>query len=103
MALARIGDRAQDSPNGPADRDAAEVVPARLQEDQFMKRLIPFLTVLIVAAVLFAFASRTEQGATIRADVRKRVSKIRDDMQDMTSEVEDGVDDVAIDTETVIG
>ena len=54
-----------------------------------IKRLVPFLTVLIVATVLFAFASRTEQGASIRADVRKRVAKIREDIEEMTSDVED--------------
>jgi cell division protein FtsL len=59
-----------------------------------MKRLIPFLTVLIVATVLFAFASRTEQGASIRADVRKRVAQIRDDIQEMTSDVEDATVEV---------
>jgi len=59
-----------------------------------MKRLIPFLSVLIVAAVLFAFATRTDQGATIRADVRKRVAKVREGMQDLTSEVEVAADEV---------
>jgi sensor domain CHASE-containing protein len=62
-----------------------------------MKRLIPFLTVLIVATVLFAFASRTDQAASIRQDVRRRVAKIRDDIQEMTSDVDD-VTDVEVET-----
>jgi hypothetical protein len=54
--------------------------------------------VLIVAAVLIAFASRTEQGATIRADVRKRVGQMREDMQATASDVEDA----AVEVETVV-
>jgi hypothetical protein len=99
MALARICDRAQDSAIGTADGGAAEAVPAELPEvHSMMKRLIPFLSVLIVAVVFVAFASRTEQGATIRADVRKRVVQMREDMQATASDVEDA----AVEVETVV-
>jgi len=62
-----------------------------------MKRLIPFMPVLIVAILLFAFASRTEQGATIRADVRKRMTQVRDGMQAMAT----GAEDVAVDAQAM--
>ncbi len=61
-----------------------------------MKRLIPFMSVLIVAIALFAFASRTEQGVMIRADVRKRVGLAIDDAKAMAQNGED----VAVDVET---
>ena len=58
MALARIRDRAQDSAIGTADGGAAETVPAELPEvHPMMKRLIPFLSVLIVAAFIYGLYS----------------------------------------------
>lgn len=67
-----------------------------------MKRLIPFMSVLIVAIALFAFASRTEQGAMIRADVRKRVGQAIDDAKAMAQNGEDVAVDVAtLEVETV--
>ena len=68
-----------------------------------MKRLIIFMPVLIVAIALFAFASRTEQGAMIRADVRKRMAQVRDGVQDMAAGAMDtatDAQDVAVEVET---
>ena len=48
-----------------------------------MKRLMLFMPVLIVAIALFVFANHTEQGATIRADVRKRVGQAIDSAKAM--------------------
>jgi hypothetical protein len=62
-----------------------------------MKRLIPFLSVLIVAIALFVLANHTEQGATIRADVKKRVGQAIDSAKAMAQDGED----VAVDVETV--
>jgi hypothetical protein len=38
-----------------------------------MKRILPFVYVLIIAVVFVAIASQTEQGAVIRARIQKRV------------------------------
>ena len=67
-----------------------------------MTRLIPFMSVVIVAIELFAFASRTEQGAMIRADVRKRVGQAIDDAKAMAQNGEDvGIDVATLEVETV--
>lgn len=66
-----------------------------------MKRLMLFMPVLIVAIALFAFASRTEQGATIRADVRKRVGQAIDNAKAMAQDGEDVAVDVATDVASV--
>ena len=47
-----------------------------------MKRLMLIMPVLIVAIALFMFAN-SEQGATIRADVRKRVAQAIDSAKAM--------------------
>jgi beta-lactam-binding protein with PASTA domain len=61
-----------------------------------MKRLILFMPVLLVAIALFVFANNTEQGATIRADVRKRVGQAIDSAKAMAQDA----DDVAVDVAT---
>lgn len=67
-----------------------------------MKRLMLIMPVLIVAIALFMFASRTEQGATIRADVRKRVGQAIDNAKAMAQDTEDVAVDVAtVEVETV--
>ena len=67
-----------------------------------MKRLMLFMPLLIVAIALFMFANHTEQGATIRADVRKRVGHAIDNAKAMTQDAEDLAVDVAtVEVETV--
>jgi hypothetical protein len=60
-----------------------------------MKRLILFMPVLLVAIALFVFANHTEQGATIRADVRKRVGQAIDSAKAMAQDAEEVAVDVA--------
>jgi branched-subunit amino acid ABC-type transport system permease component len=98
MALARCGDRAQTSAIGTADEGAAEIASDQHPEvSPTMKRLMLFMPVLIVAIALFAFASRTEQGAMIRADVRKRVTQAIDSAKEMGPDGQD----VVVEVETV--
>jgi hypothetical protein len=59
------------------------------------------MPVLIVAIALFMFANHTEQGATIRADVRKRVGQAIDNAKAMAQDSEDVALDVASDIATV--
>ena len=67
-----------------------------------MKRLMLFMPVLIVAIALFVFANHTEQGATIRADVKKRVGQAIDSAKAMAQDAEDLAVDVAtVEVETV--
>jgi hypothetical protein len=73
-----------------------------------MKRLMLFMPVLIVAIALFAFASRTEQGSILRADVRKRMARVRHGTRDMAASAVDtaadaqdvAAQDVAVEVET---
>jgi rhamnose utilization protein RhaD (predicted bifunctional aldolase and dehydrogenase) len=66
-----------------------------------MKRLMLLMPVLIVAIAVFMFAT-TEQGATIRADVRKRVAQAIDNAKAMAQNSEDVAVDVAtVEVETV--
>lgn len=66
-----------------------------------MKRLMLFMPVLVIAIALFVFANYTEQGATIRADVRKRVAQAIDSAKAMTQDGEDVAVDVATDLGSV--
>jgi len=66
-----------------------------------MKRLMLLMPVLIVAIALFMFANHTEQGATIRADVRKRVAQAIDNAKAMAQDSDDVAVDLATDGATV--
>ena len=66
-----------------------------------MKRLMLLMPVLIVAIALFMFANHTERGATIRADVRKRVAQAIDNAKAMAQDSEDVAVDLATDGATV--
>jgi TPP-dependent pyruvate/acetoin dehydrogenase alpha subunit len=61
-----------------------------------MKRLMLLMPVLIVAIALFMFAN-SEQAATIRADVRKKVTQAIDSAKAMSQDSEDLASDVASD------
>jgi hypothetical protein len=61
-----------------------------------------FMPVLMVAIALFVFANHTEQGATIRADVKKRVGEAIDRAKAMAQDTEDVAVEVAtVEVETV--
>jgi len=65
-----------------------------------MKRLMLLMPVFIVAVALFVFAN-SEQGATIRADVRKKVAQAIDSAKTMAQDSEDVASDATVEVETV--
>jgi hypothetical protein len=66
-----------------------------------MKRLMLLMPVLVVAIALFMFANHTDQGASIRADVRKRVAQAIDSAKAMAQESDDVAVESATDVATV--
>jgi hypothetical protein len=58
------------------------------------------MPVLIVAIAIFMFAN-SEQGATIRADVRKKVAQAIDNAKAMSQESDVLTDDATVEVETV--